>query len=177
MNQKIIKTLFTTLVVLFFASSSSAKGNNWNILLTSGDTYSHVSLRRLENDSLIIYKKKFIKSIAVDSISELWRKKSKIVAGSTIGLLIGATCGALIGGVHANQIERDDPLSELFAAMDAFFMGLLTGSVIGLSTGAIIGSHHGKSEVYNLSELSHGQKIELLKVLILDKKPAEKLFE
>jgi len=166
MNLKIIKPIIATLAIFLSASSLLAQDNIWNLTLTNGETITGVTLQPLGTDSLVISNMQLTKLISVDSIFELRKvKKSNLWKGAGIGFLAGAVVGALLGLMSYQNPDPKGALA-LFGPGESAFIGALFCAPIGFVTGAIIGNISGKDKIYNLSEMSHDQKLETIQMLL-----------
>jgi hypothetical protein len=168
MNIKIVKTVVITLLVFLSASPLLAKDSIWNLTLTTGEIVSGVVLRGLETDSLVVSNMQFTKRIAIDSISVLRNvKKSNFWKGSGMGLLVGTGAGVLLGLATYEKPSTEDHLFTFdFGPEGNALAGALLGAPIGFVTGGIIGIVSGKDKIYDLSDKSHDQKLETIRMIL-----------
>ena len=172
------KTAIATLVIFIISSSSLwSKNEDWQITLANGDMISHVSLQRLEDDSLVVSSlsetssdAQSFKWIPVESIIELRQiKYSKFRKGAEIGCLCGAAAGIVFGtGAGLSVFEEDEDIDILQVSEGALVMGIfggLAGSVLGGLVG-LVGSTAGKDEVYALSRMDHETKLKTIQRIL-----------
>jgi len=147
---------------------------NWFITLSNGDVVSIISLQNLVGDTLFISQLGEIIRIPIDSIVEIRNVgESGFAKGAGIGFLAGMGAGILI---HTATYEKPKPKSSSFFS-GGFEIGPgpevaagILGGLAGFLVGGIIGHNSGEDKIFNLSELNHEQKIELIQELISNEK-------
>ena len=172
-----MKTKIYIIIYLLSTSSLLSMSNNWKLTLINGDTISNISLQRLEGDSLVISDTTFTKCILVDSIIEVRQiNKSYFREGAGIGLLGGVIIGVLIGS--AAYKESGPSSGESKDSINLDFMpggpgintlaGGILGGLSGFLVGGIIGAFSRKDEIYDLLLKNHDQKMNMIKLILLN---------
>lgn len=167
-----IKILLTVISILLLEASSFAQDNNWQLVLTNGDTISNISLRELEGDSVAIECSNvaLTKWIQVDSIAQLRKiNKSRFWRGAGIGILVGTAAGALIGlATYEEPTPSPHKWNFDFGPEWNAMGGGIVGGLTGFALGGFIGAALGKDEVYRISQMQKMQKINTLWIILHD---------
>jgi hypothetical protein len=137
-----IKTLILTIInICILSSALSARGNTWQLIRISGDTLRGCTLDSLPDIVLYVTSNGEAISLPIDSIALLSRVQGYFWIGAGVGLLVGATSGAIIGGASykkptgAFAIDLGPGLAEAGGAFLGATGGFLVGGIIGASLG------------------------------------------
>ena len=165
-----MKFAITIIILLIIPFISFAQQKNLAITLRNGATIWQSNIEELSKDSVKISDSERFQWVKVDSILEIREiKKSKFWQGAGIGFLGGATVGGVIAKATYKKSEPSkDSFSFDFSGLNTL-AGIVAGGVLGFSVGGAIGASAGSDEVYDLSQKTLDQKLQIIKSIILKK--------
>jgi hypothetical protein len=150
MKMKLAMLLLVTASACFAASE-----REWSLTLTNGDHYADVVLERVSNDTLYFrHKSNYLDRVEIDSLAQLVRLRRGAILPSS---LIGGAGGGVIG-YTLKPVSTEQGKADVYSA--------LFGVVIGSVAGFFIGDAMQSDEVFEIQQVNHAQRIELLKRLV-----------
>ena len=157
------------IIFSFYCESVIAQRNNWDLVLSNGDTLTSTLLTRLVGDSLSIYFNENEQWIKIDSIVQLYRFKNiGFWTNTRIGFAAGFVGGALLG---LATYEKPDPggfgiiIPDVGPGTSAIYGGLMVG-IAGLITGSIVDAISDDTENYYLNDMDENEKLILITSII-----------
>ncbi|MBI4548949.1 MAG: hypothetical protein HY707_13275 [Ignavibacteriae bacterium] len=141
-----------------------AQYKNWTVRLTNGKEHSHVTLKYLSGDSLIVCQSEQDYALPVALIKYIERSRGvkNTVASTLGGGLIGGSLGYLTG-----QLEASSGASSPYSSNqdDNKFLYTLVGSTVGAIIGLALSSASGM-QTYEMQELSVEKKLLLIESIL-----------
>ena len=160
--QKSRLAITAIIIFLFFYESVIAQRNNWDLVLSNGDTLNSILLNKPVGDSLSIYFNESEEWIKIDSIVQLYRFKSTgFWTNTRIGFASGFVGGAILG---LATYEKPDPggfgiLVPDFGPGTSAMASGVTGGIAGLIVGSIADLFTDETENYYLNNMDENEKL------------------
>jgi hypothetical protein len=159
-----IKLCSLVMILYFiFMSNIFAQNNNWQVVLTSGDTLNTCKLDSLPKTILFVSCNDSLKCIPLDSIAVVKRfREGSFLRGGGNGFMYGAGVGGLIG-----LMSYKEPAPNSWSPNFGPGISGLGGAVIGGGFGFIIGGILGSSNYYEIYDLKKVRTQELKRKILL----------
>ena len=170
-------TYKSIMCLIILTSVCYSKVEKWVIKTYANATFKNYVIDSLHNDTLYVSMNEDTVAIAVKSIIDIRRKRSKRYIG------IGAQSGAVIGGVSGyylkrnSQGNREGELEEFFEWVDFIEASghFIIGAFIGGVVGTIVGAGFSEDEYYRLSSMDYKKRIAVLNMIIIRSKNIERI--
>ncbi|QMU27754.1 hypothetical protein [Adhaeribacter radiodurans] len=150
---------------------SSLKARKFKVVLLNKKAFSTKSLDSLKGNTLYIYGKNGPEEVSLEIIKELQvaKRQRPIARGLGLGVLIGASTGALLGFGSYQEPEPNSYFTFDLGPGASAGAGAALGAVTGIVGGIIIGASSNRYTHYDFSQKSLTEKYDLMS-RILEKK-------
>ncbi len=147
-------------------TSALAGENLWRLAILGGDVLPDCRLDSLNDESLVFTQGGLSRSIPVNSIIKMsQQKESHFWLGAGLGLLAGATIGALIGAAAYEEPEQTGSIHWDLSGLAAGAGGAI-GGLTGLVVGGAIGASTGGVRTIDLERKTVTMKLQIMQMLV-----------
>jgi gas vesicle protein len=152
--------------------STTLPDTNWQVTFLHHTVFSNISLESLNGDTLSVLYRGTVKTLSVDSITELrFVKQSRFFERILTGAKIGAVVGAVLAALIVNPSSSGNPPYskteiQIFGRLIAAVFFGLEGGVLGGLVGGIADLILAQDEALELSRIPPAQKSNIIRVFL-----------
>ncbi len=153
-------------VVAFFVSATAcfAQSVGWTVIMSSMDTLASYEIGTIEGGNVNFVRGSSVVTIPVDSVKILVRhNEPHFWSSAGYGTLTGATVGA-IAGLASYQKPTGSFAFDPGLGVTAFGSAIL-GGLAGFTIGGIVGAVSGSDDVYDLTQATTIERVQILQDL------------